>query len=46
MTIGTSGVLNVPTGQTYMVINSAGGSGAGAVATVGKTIAMAIVFGG
>jgi hypothetical protein len=46
VTIGTSGVLNVPTGQTYMVINSAGGSGAGAVATVGKAIAMSFVFGG
>ena len=45
VTIGTSGALNVPTGQTYMVINS-GGSGAGAVATVGKAIAMSIVFGG
>ena len=46
VTIGTSGVLNVPTGQTYMVINSSAGSGAGQLATVGKTIAMAIVFGG
>jgi hypothetical protein len=46
VTIGTSGVLNVPTGQTYMVINSAGGSGAGSIATVGKAIAMSIVFGG
>ena len=46
VTIGTGGVLNVPTGQTYVVINSAGGSGAGSIATVGKTIAMAIVFGG
>lgn len=46
VTIGSGGVLNVPTGQTYMVINSAGGSGSGQIATVGKTIAMAIVFGG
>lgn len=46
VTIGTSGVLNVPTGQTYMVINSSAGSGAGSIATVGKAIAMAIVFGG
>jgi len=46
VTIGSSGVLNVPTGQTYMVINSAGGSGAGQIATVGKAIAMSIVFGG
>jgi hypothetical protein len=46
VTIGTSGVLNVPTGQTYMVINSSAGSGAGSLATVGKAIAMAIVFGG
>jgi hypothetical protein len=46
VTIGTSGVLNVPTGQTYMVLNSSAGSGAGSVATVGKAIAMSIVFGG
>ena len=46
VTIGSGGALNVPTGQTYMVINSAGGSGAGQIATVGKAIAMSIVFGG
>lgn len=46
VTIGTGGVLNVPTDQTYMVLNSSAGSGAGTIATVGKTIAMAIVFGG
>lgn len=46
VTIASGGALNVPTGQTYMVLNSSAGSGAGAIATVGKTIAMAIVFGG
>lgn len=46
VTIGSGGALNVPTGQTYMVINSSAGSGAGQIATVGKTIAMSIVFGG
>lgn len=46
VTIGSGGALNVPTGQTYMVLNSSAGSGAGQLATVGKTIAMAIVFGG
>lgn len=45
VTIASGGSVTVPTNQTYMVINS-GGSGAGAVATVGKAIAMSIVFGG
>lgn len=46
VTIGSGGVLNVPTGQTYMVLNSSAGSGGGQIATVGKAIAMTLVFGG
>lgn len=46
VTIGSGGSVTVPTNQTYMVLNSSAGSGAGQIATVGKAIAMAIVFGG
>ena len=46
VTIGSGGSVTVPTNQTYMVLNSSAGSGAGQIATVGKTIAMSIVFGG
>lgn len=46
VTIGTGVNVTVPTGQTWLVLNNAGGSGAGTIATVGKAIAMSIVFGG
>ena len=46
VTIASGFNVTVPAGQTWMVINQASGSGAGTIATVGKAIAMAIVFGG
>ena len=46
VTIASGFNVTVPAGQTWMVINQASGSGAGTIATVGKAIAMSIVFGG
>lgn len=46
VTIAAGGSVSVPAGQTYMVLNSSAGSGGGQVATVGKAIAMTLVFGG
>lgn len=46
VTIASGGSVTVPNGQTYMVLNSSAGSGGGQVATVGKAIAMTLVFGG
>ena len=46
VTIAAGYNVTVPSGQTWMVLNQAAGSGAGTIATVGKAIAMSIVFGG
>ncbi len=46
VTISAGYNVTVPAGQTWVVLNQASGSGAGTIATVGKTIAMSIVFGG
>ncbi len=46
VTIAAGADVTVPAGQSWLVLNNTGGSGAGTIATVGKTIAMAIVFGG
>ena len=46
VTIAAGADVTVPAGQSWLVLNSTNGSGAGTITTVGKTIAMAIVFGG
>ena len=46
VTIASGYNVTVPAGQTWVVLNQASGSGAGTIATVGKAIAMSIVFGG
>jgi hypothetical protein len=46
VTISAGYNVTVPAGQTWMVLNQSAGSGAGTIATVGKAIAMSIVFGG
>jgi len=46
VTIAPGADVVVPSGQTWLLLGSTAGSGAGTIATVGKTIAMAIVFGG
>lgn len=46
VTLAAGADVTVPAGQSWLVLNNTGGSGAGTIATVGKTIAMAIVFGG
>jgi hypothetical protein len=46
VTISPGYNVTVPAGQTWMVINQASGSGGGTIATVGKAIAISIVFGG
>jgi hypothetical protein len=46
VTISPGYNVTVPAGQTWVVLNQASGSGAGTIATVGKAIAMSIVFGG
>lgn len=46
VTIQAGVSVTVPADQSWLVLNNTGGSGAGTIATVGKTIAMAIVFGG
>lgn len=46
VTIASGVSVTVPADQSWLVLNNTGGSGAGTIATVGKTIAMSIVFGG
>lgn len=46
VTIASGVNVTVPATQTWMILNAAAGSGGGTVATVGKAIAMALVFGG
>jgi hypothetical protein len=46
MTIAAGKNVTVAANQTWLIINQAAGSGAGTVATVGKAIAMTLVFGG
>jgi|Laugresu1bdmlbdd_1035124.scaffolds.fasta_scaffold08742_3 hypothetical protein len=46
VTLAPGADVTVPSGQTWLLLGSTTGSGAGTIATVGKAIAMAIVFGG
>lgn len=46
ITIASGANVTVPANQTWMILNAAAGSGSGTVATVGKAIAMTLVFGG
>lgn len=46
VTIAAGANVTVPANQTWMVLNAAAGSGSGTIATVGKSIAFSLLFGG